>query len=304
MKQTARHIFARLGKLAIAAMVILVCSAPAQEYHRGDPGTCWADSKGKDQPFKKSLWDGYEVSLGPAKDGEAEEGCTAAIYSADGKVVYRTTGFSVLFDQQHTGMDFDGDGKPEVVFRTDTGGGNACCWASNVVALAPKPRKLFDIPGYYPRLQKDAQGKMIIWTTQAGPYGWTSSAMVPAADRVWRVQHGKMVDVTPEFCGRLPSSAGRGEDWQHPTALTPERLRKFQAQGPGPWENEEVISALLSRALQYAYCREPKKALADLNLWPELDREKMMIDFAAVIRHDYPELAKRIRELPAKKAKP
>ena len=298
------NIFARLGILAIAAMVIPVYGAVAQEYHPGDPGTCWANSKDKNQPFKKNLWDGYEVSLGPVKDGEAEEGCTAAIYRADGKVVYRTTGFNVLFDEQHTGMDFDGDGKPEVVFRTDTGGGNACCWASNIITLSPKPHKLFDIPGYYPRLEKDVQGKMIIWTTQAGPYGWTSSAMAPAADRAWRVKDGKMVDVTPEFCGRLSGSGDRGEDWQHPKALTPEGLRKLQAQGPGPWENEEVISALLSRALQYVYCREPKKALSDLDLWPDREREKMRADFAAVIREDYPELAERIAGPAPKQSKP
>lgn len=27
-------------------------------------------------------------------------------------VVFRTTGFSVIFDEKETGQDFDGDGKP------------------------------------------------------------------------------------------------------------------------------------------------------------------------------------------------
>ena len=64
----------------------------------GDPGTCYADQQKQNHPFHNKLCDGYEVSLGPARNGEAEQSCTAAIYRADGKVVYRTTGFSVLFD--------------------------------------------------------------------------------------------------------------------------------------------------------------------------------------------------------------
>src|SRR5271157_4963076 len=76
-------------------------------------------------PYKKKLWDGYEISLGPAR---TESDCTAAIYNKAGKVVFRTNGFSVVLDEKATGKDFDGDGKPEVVFRTDTGGGMHCCW--------------------------------------------------------------------------------------------------------------------------------------------------------------------------------
>jgi len=122
-------------------------------------------------PFRKTLWDGYEISLGRARNSEGGgDECTAAIYNSAGRVVFRTTGFNVIFDENHTGQDFDGDGKPEVVFITDTGGGNHCCWAYNVISLFPKPHKLFDIaaPGAV-QFEKDRQGKMIIWQRTAGP---------------------------------------------------------------------------------------------------------------------------------------
>jgi len=112
---------------------------------RNEKNACYSERK-ENAPYKKNLWDGYEISLGPSRDSEAVEyKCTAAIYSGAGRVVFRTSGFNVVFDEEQTGKDFDGDGKPEVVFRTDTGGGNHCCWGYIVFSLSPKPHKLFEI---------------------------------------------------------------------------------------------------------------------------------------------------------------
>jgi hypothetical protein len=300
-----RTILMRLGIFVMLSSAIVPCGAHAQP-KPGDAGTCYADFKEKNRPFRKTLWDGYEVSLGPARDGEAEESCTAAIYRADGKVVYRTTGFNVIFDQQHTGMDFDGDGTPEVVFKTDTGGGMHCCWEFNVISLSPKPHKLFDIPqpGLV-RFEKDAEGKMVIWTRLPGPYEFTSMAVTPFAERAWRVKDGKMVDATAEFCPKLSVNGGYEDDWERPRELNAEALRKWQEDAPGKWEDEEVVSAVLSRALQYVFCRQFDKAEKDLNLWPEShDRAKMKADFAAAIRTDYPEFAERIAGPAGKQVNP
>src|ERR1700730_17582353 len=53
------------------------------------------------QSYKRKLWDGYEISLGPAANsqGGGEDQCTAAIYNKAGRVVYRTTGFNVTFNE-------------------------------------------------------------------------------------------------------------------------------------------------------------------------------------------------------------
>jgi hypothetical protein len=98
-------------------------------------------------PFRRKLWDGYEISLGPVHSAEPTEFvCSAAVYKQEGKVVYHTSGFNVSFDEKMTGQDFDDDGHPEVVFMTDTGGGNHCCWEYNAISLYPMSHKLFDIP--------------------------------------------------------------------------------------------------------------------------------------------------------------
>jgi hypothetical protein len=62
--------------------------------------SCHAASlpKPEDQPYTKKLWDGYEISLGPAHNSQGGgDECTAAIYNSAGRVVFRTTGFSVIF---------------------------------------------------------------------------------------------------------------------------------------------------------------------------------------------------------------
>jgi hypothetical protein len=111
------------------SLIFLTCFSPVLRAQAAqDNISCYADRK-DNVPHKKKLWDGYEISLGPSRDPEAvEEKCTAAIYNGAGRVVFRTNGFNIVFDEAQTGKDFDGDGKPAVVFRTDTGGGMHCCW--------------------------------------------------------------------------------------------------------------------------------------------------------------------------------
>ena len=255
------------------------------------------------ESYKKKLWDGYEISLGPARNGSGGDGddCTAAIYSAAGKVVFRTTGFGVIFDADQTGRDFDGDGSPDVVFMTDQAGGAHCCWIYNVISLAPRPHKLFDIgEGGKVDFEKDKDGKMIIWERIAGTHEFTSEAQTPYADRVFRVQGGKLVDVTPEFCGKIFSPGSEDYDSWTP-ALTPEKVNKLQAAAgvlatSAEGEVEDSVSALLSRAQQRVLCHQYDEALADLNLWPESSRDAMKNNFAESIKSYSPQFAARLRE--------
>ena len=163
-------------------------------------------------------------------------------------MLFRTTGFSVIFDEKHTGQDFDAAGKPEVVFITDTRGGNHCCWAYNVISLSPKPHKLFDIdaPGAV-RFEKDNQGKVVIWQRTAGPYGFASMAGPPFAEKVLRIREGKLVDATPEFCSRIFSD--ENEDYRAWSRVLPqENIKKLQSTGSTGVGTEEIVGDLLSRA--------------------------------------------------------
>jgi hypothetical protein len=291
-----------MSRVFFTVFVLVSCVAAA---HAQDDDKIACNSYPKTtESYKKKLWDGYEISLGPARNGSGGGGedCTAAIYNAAGKVVFRTKGFGVIFDEEHTGEDFDGDGKPEVVFMTDESGGAHCCWEYNVVSLAPKPHKLFDLgPGDF---VQDKDGRMLIWQRIGGTTEYNAEADRPFAEQVFRVRAGKLVDATPEFCGRLFSPGSADFDvWT--TVLTPENIKKLQAtKMPGAGGDIDVAdtaSALLSRAEQRVLCHQFDEALADLNLWPEASRDEMKDNFAEALKDVSPEFAKRLAGTPGAK---
>jgi hypothetical protein len=250
------------------------------------------DYRQDNAPHKKKLWDGYEISIGPSGNQDAvEDKCTAAIYNSAGRVVFRTSGFSVVFDEQVTGKDFDGDGKPEVVFRTDSGGGMHCCWAYIVFSLSPKPHKLFeiDMQGKVD-FETGKDGKIVIWQMAGGPMEFTSMAGRPFGEKVLRVQNGKLVDSTPEFCGAKDERLERSE-------LSANDLKKLAQAGEPGSDIEDIVSALESRTIQHVFCHEFDEALKDLNLWPAGKREIVMKDFAEGIAQDYPEFAAKLKEI-------
>jgi hypothetical protein len=278
------------------ALIFLLATFVCPALHaQRDAGkiACYAEQK-DNAAHKKKLWDGYEISLGPAGNSEeVEYRCTAAIYNHAGKVVFRTNGFNVVFDEDVTGRDFDGDGKPEVVFRTDTGGGNHCCWGYIVFSLSPKPHKLFEIAmeGKVD-FEKDKDGKMVIWERVSVPGGSaTSMAARPFAEKVFRVRESKLADATPEFCGTKDPRFERSE-------LTPEDVKKLRKAGePNHDDLENIISTLESRTAQHVFCREFDEALKDLNLWPAGQREIEMKSLADALGEEYPEFVAKLREI-------
>ena len=282
----------------IILLFFFSCVAVVSAQQDEDKIACHAFPK-TTESYKKKLWDGYEISLGPARNAAETDGgdCTAAIYNRAGKVVFRTTGFGVIFDEKHTGMDFDGDGKGEVVFMTDVAGGAHCCWVYNIVTLLPKPHRLFDVgEGAAVDFVKDEQG-MVIWERIGGPTGYTSMAQRPYAERANRVKDGKLVDSTPEFSKKLFSAGAEDYDeWTR--TLTPENIKKLPMLkdfgSKADEDTDEIVSALLSRALQRVLCHQYEQAEADLNLWPESTRDDMKEEFAVSVKEFSPEFAARL----------
>ncbi len=279
----------RLALLFLFALCI-PRSLPAQD--KPNAIACYS-YQDKNDAYKKKLWDGYEISLGPSSGpDELEYKCTAAIYNNAGRVVFRTKGFNVVFDQDLTGEDIDGDGKPEVVFRTDTGGGNHCCWGYIIYSLSPKPHKLFEIPmeGSVD-FEKDKEGKTVIWERVSVPGAvGTSMAMRPFAARVMRVKDGKLVDATPEFCGTKDERLERGY-------LKPEDLKKLPATDDrSSDDNEEIVSTLESRTAQHVFCHEYDEALKDINLWPPDKRDDVVENLTEAFKNEYPEFVAKLLE--------
>jgi hypothetical protein len=280
------------------ALPILLAACVCQSLHaqdtqdNNDAIACYSNRE-SNAAEKRKLWDGYEISLGQARNAEETEfKCTAAIYNSAGHVVFRTNGFNVVFDQELTGKDFDGDGKPDVVFRTDSGGGNHCCWGYVIFSLSPKPHKLFEI-SMEGRVdfEKDKDGKMVIWERVSVPGGATSMAGRPFAEKVMKVREGKLVDVTPEYCGT------KDVRFERPY-LTPEDLKRLATEREqGSEDNESVNNRLDSRISQHVFCREYDEALKDINLWPPGKRERVMESLVEGYKEEYPDFVAKLRQI-------
>ena len=155
------------GMSRIITILFLAC-LPC--FAQDDEIACRAFPK-TNESYKKEVVGWVRDLLGPARNAlGGGDDCTAAIYNRVGKVVYRTTGFGVIFDEEHTGMDSDGDGKGEVVFQTDQAGGAHCCWTYNVISLSPRPHKLFDGgEGAAVDFVQDEKG-LTLWERVGGTY--------------------------------------------------------------------------------------------------------------------------------------
>ena len=277
----------------VLLLLFTACVCPSLHAQADQNGIACYSYRDKNDAYKKKLWDMYEISLGPSKNpDDVETKCTAAIYNSAGRVVFRTSGFNVVFDQELTGEDFDGDGKPDVVFRTDTGGGNHCCWGYVIFSLSPKTHKLFEI-AMEGRVdfEKDKDGKMVIWERVSVPGEFTSMASRPFAAKVMRVKESKLVDVTPDYCGTKDERFERGH-------IKPEDLKKLEtASEQGLVDNEDIISTLESRTSQHVFCHEYDEALKDINLWPPDKRDGVRKQLAEAFKDEYPEFVAKLVEI-------
>ena len=125
-------------------------------------------------------------------------------------------------------------------------------------------------------------------------------AQAPFAERVFRVRAGKLVDSTEEFCSQIFSDAN--DDYRAWTrGLTRANLDRLTSAGTTSVDNEEIVSDLLSRALQHVLCQQFDAALSDLNQWPEATRAIMLAGFVDALKMTDAALAARIQDAASKK---
>lgn len=250
----------------------------------------------------KRVWSrigsGYEILVEPTSHfGEhAEQSCKAALYNRRGKVVFRTIGYSTRVEKT-TGMDFDGDRAPDIVFVTDTGGGMHCCWEYEAVSLRANPHVLFRYtPAGGAAIKKGKDGKAILWSSEGGYSDATDEADRPFATMVLQYINGKLTDVTPQYCSQIVKP-GSPTDRLLREGLTRDEIEKFSASSDAKDpDNLRAIGSVLSLALQDIYCRRVADANADMELWAASDRPRMKSAFHEWLLKTYPDAAQPLTD--------
>ena len=109
------------------------------------------------------------------------------------------------------------------------------------------------------RFERHTRGTLLIWQRVGGPFGYASMAGRPFAEKAFRVQAARLIDVTPEFAPR-PFSDENPDFRNAVRDLTPERLLLLRSDGGIPADEQEgIVSALLARALQHVFCRQVRR---------------------------------------------
>ena len=290
----------KVAWLVVAACVGPVDSTPAQARgsistasgkHETTPTLSCVAGSPDNRVRSRKLGMGYEVTVGPASPARAEgEDCTARVVGRQGRIAFEVAGYNVTLDGAATGLDVDGDGHGDVVLRVDSGGGQHCCWSVTVLSLQPSPRKLFEIDAAgLVRFEKDKRGHIIVWQRVPGPADFTDMADRPFAERAFQFRGGRLVDETPQHCGELLAPGNRDFDRQA-RLLTPERVASLSAEQGQP--DQEVASALWSRALQLTFCHRYDDAQKDLDRWPAPQRAYRAMYEA--VKDECPDFAKRL----------
>lgn len=187
-----------------------------------------------------------------------EDACTLSVVDGAGVEVFQREGFGVSVSAG-TGLDLDGDGVPEAVLGTDSGGGNRCCWTYTVLRLGRVATPLADL-GFAPVFLREARG-FALQERQAFYDLGRSMAEAPTLVRIYRLEHGRLVERTPQYCDRLLArdeiEPARADLWP---LLTPARKSAAAAGAAGTFEVDQTRMAAVSLALQLRVCGREREA--------------------------------------------
>jgi hypothetical protein len=240
---------------------------------------------------RRPLVNGYVVEI--RRRGSDEYDCEAVLTDRAGGEAYRTGGFGVRVDDS-TGMDVDGDGVPELILYKDVGGGNHCCWTYDVISLKPPARPLFEFQqSGAAEFRRGPRGEVTLWSWEGGfmgPDGTMAGRIF--AQRVYRYGAGRLVEVTPEYCGEITAQDSRATP-----SPDPEALRVFQATGRLNDTTYEVAGDIEILMLQQVFCHRFDAALAVAHeLWPAADRARFLASFRDMVTAAYKEYAAPLAE--------
>ncbi|MFN8572081.1 MAG: hypothetical protein U0132_08495 [Gemmatimonadaceae bacterium] len=246
---------------------------------------------GDDNKLGRLLLAGGRYSLSVEKSSDpadaVENGCVATVRDRQGRVMYRRDGFGVSLDSSAVDLDVDGDGTRDVVLTIDIGGGNHCCWSIDVLSVRTRPRVIvsFEQQGAA-GFSRDPNGGVILRSLEGG-YGSDRYSMAGRvfAERIYRLQQGKLVDVTPWMC-----RTAKGALAVNRTEPNDEESIAFRQDGRLNL-HDFAASDIESLMLQHCLCGDIEKARdVATRLWPPSDLARLLRDFPVDAVNSFPHL--------------
>lgn len=223
---------------------------------------------------------GFTIEVKPSPksgpDLPEESACHATIRSTAGKIIFEHYDWGIEIDPI-TGRDVNGDGQPDAVLSTFSGGAH-CCAAYYVISLGKTPGLIREFGNRFNAsfedLNKNGQVEILIREEAFDEGFGLDHAFSPFPLLIVHLKGAKFEDISATFWPVFEKEIAeiRGK-------LNPDRLREFLQSNPTEISDDEdqlqTKSDVLMIALDYLYAGrtgEARQALAEM--WPVASQRK------------------------------
>ena len=231
---------------------------------------------------------GVQVEFMPTKDEAFAFGnaCSAVVRDSAKKEIFSETdaGFSLVMAD----ADVNGDGVPDLVLESYSGGAH-CCWTYYIISLGANPRLLARFENERgAAFVKSTNGRIDI-ETQDGDFDYFDGqchACTVFPLMYLRLEGTRFIDVGSEHVADYDEIITKSQK-----ALSNDERQRLRSLTSNPTEDQDVdegaaVRSALSIILAYLYSgREAEAHRALRELWPAFDQERIW-DLILKKRHD------------------
>jgi hypothetical protein len=220
---------------------------------------------------------GFSIEVKPIPDPDVPDNtlCQASITDPDGKLVYSFEDWGAEIDGI-SGKDVNGDGQPEVVLVSYSGGAH-CCWTYHIISLGEKPGLLREFENQNTASFEDLKGNgqiEIVIRDGGFDYVFLPHAFSPFPLLIVRLEGTEFIDLSSEFWPMFEKEINEQRDH-----LSDDHIQEFlhpHANGADDdLERSTIKSHILLTIIDYVYGGKPEAAKKLLiTWWPKESQEQ------------------------------
>ena len=222
---------------------------------------------------------GFKIEVKPVTDPNDSDSmvCHASVTSPKGEAVYSVDDWGAEIDPI-TGKDINGDGEPDAVLVSYSGGAH-CCWTYHIIRLGKNPGLIAEFENQssaeFKDLKTDGQYEIVIWDGSFD-YGLGMAHAFSVFPRlIVQLRGNEFVDVSSDFWPKY-----RKEVEHARKEIDDKRLQAFRQYDPTSGEDDlkylQAKHEILSTILDYVYGGKTDEAKSLLDhWWPKESQEQV-----------------------------